>query len=87
MDEPKVLVTSLRSPRSCSTGSLVQVSLGSACGTVTSAHASHLLASKYPVMHGIMVPLVHRLRGNTTMHIEVRPVEGSRRKPTFRQAR
>jgi hypothetical protein len=25
--------------------------------TVTSAHASHLLASKYPVMHGIVVPL------------------------------
>ena len=47
--------------------------------TVTSAHASHLLASKYPVMHGIMVPLVHRLRGNTTMHIELRPVEGSKK--------
>jgi hypothetical protein len=47
--------------------------------TVTSAHASHLLASKYPVMHGIVVPLVHRLRGNTTMHIELRPVEGSKK--------
>jgi uncharacterized protein len=39
-----------------------------------SASAGRLLARKYPVMHGIMVPLIHRLRGNTTMHIELRPV-------------
>jgi PPOX class probable F420-dependent enzyme len=42
-----------------------------------SARAGRLLARKYPVMHGIMVPLVHRLRGNKTMHIELRPAEGA----------
>jgi uncharacterized protein len=44
-----------------------------------SAHAGQLLARKYPVMHGFLVPLVHRLRGNTTMHIELRLVEGAPR--------
>ena len=37
--------------------------------------ARGLLAHEYPLMHGILVPLVHRLRGNTTMHIELRPVQ------------
>ena len=36
-----------------------------------SARAGRLLASKYPLLHGLLVPLVHRLRGNTTMHIEL----------------
>ena len=36
--------------------------------------ARRLLARKYPVMHGVMVPLVHRLRGNKTMHVELKPV-------------
>jgi hypothetical protein len=39
------------------------------------AHARRLLAREYPLMHGIMVPLVHRLRGYKTMHIELRPVQ------------
>ncbi|HEY7180687.1 MAG TPA: PPOX class F420-dependent oxidoreductase [Blastocatellia bacterium] len=39
-----------------------------------SAHAGRALASKHPILHGIVVPLVHRLRGNKTMHIEVAPV-------------
>jgi uncharacterized protein len=38
------------------------------------AHASRALTSKHPILHGILVPLVHRLRGNKTMHIEVTPV-------------
>ena len=39
-----------------------------------SAYAGHLLAGKYPILHGLLVPLVHRLRGNTTTHIElIRP--------------
>ncbi len=42
-----------------------------------SARAGRLLARKYPLMHGIMVPLVHRLRGNRTVHVELRPVEDS----------
>lgn len=40
-----------------------------------SARAGRKLARKYPLMHGIMVPLVHRLRGNRTVHVELRPVE------------
>jgi Sigma-70 region 2 len=34
-----------------------------------------LLASKYPALHGLLVPLVHRLRGNKTMHVELTPAE------------
>jgi uncharacterized protein len=36
-----------------------------------SARAGRLLADKYPLLHGLLVPLVHRLRGNTTTHIEL----------------
>jgi PPOX class probable F420-dependent enzyme len=41
-----------------------------------SAHAGRLLARKYPAMHGRLVPLVHRLRGNKTMHVELIPDAG-----------
>jgi len=44
-------------------------------GGYESARAGRLLARKYPLMHGVLVPLVHRLRKNTTMHIELRPAE------------
>jgi uncharacterized protein len=40
-----------------------------------SAHAGRMLARKYPVMHGHLIPLVHRLRGNETVHIELRPTD------------
>jgi hypothetical protein len=40
-----------------------------------STRAARLLASKYPALHGLLVPLVHRLRGNKTMHIELTPAE------------
>jgi uncharacterized protein len=40
-----------------------------------SARAGKLLASKYPALHGLLVPLVHRLRGNKTMHVELSPEE------------
>jgi uncharacterized protein len=36
-----------------------------------SAHAGRLLARKHPILQGVLVPLVHRLRGNTTTHIEL----------------
>lgn len=39
-----------------------------------SERAGRLLARKYPLSHGFLVPLVHRLRGNTTMHIELTSV-------------
>ena len=38
-----------------------------------SARAGKLLARKYPALHGLLVPLVHRLRGNKTMHVELIP--------------
>ena len=34
-------------------------------------HAAALLAQKHPVIHGILVPLFHRLRGYTTEHYRV----------------
>jgi PPOX class probable F420-dependent enzyme len=40
-----------------------------------SAHAGRLLARKHPILHGFLVPLFHRLRGNTTMHVELTPLE------------
>ena len=42
-----------------------------------STHAGRLLARKYPAMHGLLVPLVHRLRGNKTMHVELIPNPGA----------
>ncbi len=41
-----------------------------------SAYAGRLLARKHPVLHRFLVPLVHRLRGNETIHIELRPLDG-----------
>jgi PPOX class probable F420-dependent enzyme len=41
-----------------------------------SAYAGRLLARKHPILHRFLVPLVHRLRGNETIHIELRPLEG-----------
>jgi PPOX class probable F420-dependent enzyme len=35
------------------------------------AHASQAINKKYPVLHGILVPLAHRLRGHKTTHIEL----------------
>jgi PPOX class probable F420-dependent enzyme len=40
-----------------------------------SARAGRLLARKYPALHGLLVPLDHRLRGNKTMHVELTPAE------------
>ena len=38
-----------------------------------SALAGRRLAARYPLLHGLLIPLVHRLRGNETMHMELRP--------------
>ena len=45
-------------------------------GREKSAHAGRLLARKHPILHGVLVPLAHRLRGYTTVHIELTPVSG-----------
>jgi uncharacterized protein len=42
-----------------------------------STNAGRLLARKYPAMHSLLVPLVHRLRGNKTMHVELIPNPGA----------
>ncbi|MGH2614188.1 MAG: PPOX class F420-dependent oxidoreductase [Thermomicrobiales bacterium] len=44
-------------------------------GGQESAHAARLLRRKHPFLHGVFVPLVHRLRGSTTMHLELTPVQ------------
>jgi uncharacterized protein len=41
-----------------------------------SAAAGRAIACKYPILHGVLIPLFHRLRGNTTMHVELTPIEG-----------
>jgi uncharacterized protein len=38
-------------------------------------HAAHTISRKYPVLQGVLVPLVHRLRGYRTVHIELTPIE------------
>ena len=41
-----------------------------------SRHAARMLRAKYPFMHGVLVPLSHRIgRAKTgrTVHFEVRP--------------
>jgi uncharacterized protein len=37
-------------------------------------HAAQALARKYRILHGFLIPLVHRLRGYTTAHIEFTPI-------------
>ena len=41
-----------------------------------SASAGRLLARKHPILRRFLVPLIHRLRGNETIHIELRPLDG-----------
>jgi uncharacterized protein len=39
-------------------------------------HASELIASKHPILQGILVPLGHRLKRLRTLHFELTPIEG-----------
>jgi uncharacterized protein len=45
-------------------------------GGVESEYAAEMLARKYPILHGVLIPRLHRLRGNRTMHIELTPLDG-----------
>jgi uncharacterized protein len=36
-----------------------------------SNYAGQALSKKYPILHGFLVPLAHRLRRNQTVHIEL----------------
>jgi PPOX class probable F420-dependent enzyme len=49
--------------------------------------AARALAHKYPILHGLLIPLVHRLRGYTTVHIELTLAERSRAAPPDAQPR
>ena len=43
-------------------------------GGSESEHASRALNKKHPILHGVLVPLAHRLRGYKTIHIELVPL-------------
>ena len=43
-------------------------------GGAESKYAAEMLSRKYPILHGVLIPRLHRLRGNRTMHIELTPV-------------
>lgn len=36
-------------------------------------NAAHALAKKYPILHGKLIPMLHRLRGYKTVHMRVEP--------------
>jgi uncharacterized protein len=38
-----------------------------------SAHAAHLLAARHPILHGRVIPWVHRRRGWTTQQYKLEP--------------
>ena len=38
-----------------------------------SAHAARTLARKYPILHGLLIPLAHRIRRWQTVQYELRP--------------
>ena len=40
-----------------------------------SAYAGRAIARKHRILHGFLVPLVHRLRRNKTVHIELKPAD------------
>jgi hypothetical protein len=43
-----------------------------------STAAGRALARKYPVLHGVLIPLMHRLRRNRTVHVGLTPVGDER---------
>ena len=38
-------------------------------------HAARLLSRKHPILHRLLVPMAHRLRGYETVHLELTPLE------------
>jgi uncharacterized protein len=40
-----------------------------------SAAAGRLIARKHPILHGVLVPLAHRLQRHTTVHLELTPLD------------
>lgn len=50
-------------------------------GSGEAKHAARLLTRKHPVLHGVIVPLGHRLKRDKTLHYEVRLVAEDERYP------
>ncbi len=42
------------------------------------AVAGRALSRKYPILHGVLIPRLHRLRRTATIHVELTPVERGR---------
>jgi uncharacterized protein len=40
------------------------------------AHAARLLRQKHPLLHGVLLPLMHLLRRNRTVHFALTPLNG-----------
>jgi PPOX class probable F420-dependent enzyme len=40
------------------------------------AVAARALSRKYPILHGLLIPRAHRLRGYQTVHFELTPGDG-----------
>ncbi|MEV6795453.1 PPOX class F420-dependent oxidoreductase [Streptomyces sp. NPDC051320] len=47
-----------------------------AAGSAENTNAAKALARKYPIVHGALVPIAHRVKRDTTLHYEVRALEG-----------
>ncbi len=43
-------------------------------GSKENTHAARALSRKYPALHGVFVPLTHRIKRDRTLHYELRPV-------------
>jgi hypothetical protein len=46
-------------------------------GGADNDRARRLLRRKHPIMHGLLVPLAHKLQRNVTQHYELRPAAPS----------
>lgn len=42
-------------------------------GSKENTHAARMLSRKYPALHGVVVPLTHRIKRDRTLHYELRP--------------
>lgn len=36
-----------------------------------SAHAAYMISRKHPILHGLLIPVAHKLAGYTTVHVEL----------------
>ena len=43
-------------------------------GTQENTHAARTLSRKYPALHGVLVPLTHKVKRERTLHYELRPL-------------